>query len=118
MGSTSVGGIGIMNIMLVTVTERTREIGIRKAVGARDRDILLQFLLESILISGLGGLCGIVTGFAISSGISSMTGFSPVVEVDAIVLSLSVSISVGIFFGYYPARRAAQLNPIVALQHE
>jgi ABC-type antimicrobial peptide transport system permease subunit len=113
-----VGGIGIMNIMLVTVTERTREIGIRKAVGARDRDILLQFLLESILISGLGGLCGIGAGFAIAHGIGNLTEFTPIVEANAVILSLSVSASVGVFFGYYPAQRAAKLDTIVALRYE
>jgi ABC-type antimicrobial peptide transport system permease subunit len=113
-----VGGIGIMNIMLVTVTERTREIGIRKAVGARNRHILLQFLVESILISGLGGLCGIGLGYGLAGGIGSMTEFTPLVTTNAIVMSLSVSVSVGVFFGYYPAKRAAQLNPIDALRHE
>jgi putative ABC transport system permease protein len=113
-----VGGIGIMNIMLVTVTERTREIGIRKAVGARDRHILLQFLLEAILISGLGGLCGIGVGFAAAHGIGTMTEFTPIVEANAVILSLSVSVSVGVFFGYYPAKRAAKLDPIEALRYE
>lgn len=113
-----VGGIGIMNIMLVTVTERTREIGIRKAVGARERHILLQFLMESILISGIGGLCGIAAGFAAARGIGNMTEFVPIVEANAVILSLSVSASVGVFFGYYPARRAAKMDPIVALRYE
>lgn len=113
-----VGGIGIMNIMLVTVTERTREIGVRKAVGARNQHILLQFLLESIIISGLGGLCGIAAGYGIAYGIGNMTAFTPVVEMKAVLLSLSVSVTVGVFFGYYPAQRAAQLDPIIALRYE
>ncbi len=113
-----VGGIGIMNIMLVTVTERTREIGIRKAIGAKDRDILRQFLLESILISAIGGLLGIVTGFAAAIALKEFTNFQTVIETSSIVLSLSVSTSVGIFFGYYPALRAARLDPITALRYE
>ncbi len=113
-----VGGIGIMNIMLVTVTERTREIGIRKAIGARNRDILRQFLLESILISGIGGVFGIATGFAVAELVSQFNTFATVIELRSLVLSLAVSASVGIFFGYYPARRAAQLDPIEALRYE
>jgi len=113
-----VGGIGIMNIMLVTVTERTREIGIRKAVGALDRHILLQFIVESILITGLGGFFGILTGYITADVIGNMTEFTPVITLNAVILSLSVSISVGVFFGYYPAHKAAQLDPIEALRHE
>ncbi len=113
-----VGGIGIMNIMLVTVTERTKEIGVRKAIGARDRDILRQFLLESILISALGGLLGIAIGFAAAQIIQRLSEFRTVVEAQSIVLALTVSASVGIFFGYYPARRAAKLDPIEALRYE
>ncbi len=113
-----VGGIGIMNIMLVTVTERTREIGVRKAIGAREWDILRQFLLESILISGLGGILGIALGFAVSWILGRFTDFSMLIEGGSIVLALAVSASVGIFFGYYPARRAAKLNPIEALRYE
>ncbi len=113
-----VGGIGIMNIMLVTVTERTREIGVRKAVGARYRDILRQFLLESIIISGLGGLFGIVLGVAVAEVIRNFTEYQTVVEMYSIILALAVSASVGIFFGYYPARRAARLDPIEALRYE
>ena len=113
-----VGGIGIMNIMLVTVTERTREIGVRKAIGARDRDILRQFLLEAIIITGFGGLFGIAAGIATARIISSLTEYQTVVDINSIILSIAVSASVGIFFGYYPARRAAKLNAIDALRYE
>ena len=113
-----VGGIGIMNIMLVTVTERTREIGVRKAIGARDRDIMLQFLVESILISGFGGVLGIVVGFAAAEAVSHFTEYQTVVEIAGVLLALAVSGSVGVFFGYFPARRAASLDPIVALRYE
>jgi putative ABC transport system permease protein len=113
-----VGGIGIMNIMLVTVSERTREIGIRKAVGAQQWHILLQFLLESMLISGLGGICGVALGYGIAYGIGSVTEFTPLVRIGSVILSLTVSVSVGVFFGYSPARRAARLDPIIALRSE
>jgi putative ABC transport system permease protein len=113
-----VGGIGIMNIMLVTVTERTREIGVRKAIGAREWDILRQFLLESILISGLGGILGIGLGVVVAWGFGRFTDFTMLIEGRSIVLALVVSASVGIFFGYYPAHRAAKLNPIEALRYE
>jgi len=113
-----VGGIGIMNIMLVTVTERTREIGVRKAIGAHNRDILRQFLFESILISGLGGVFGLVLGFLFAVLFDKFTPFTPFIEYNSMILSLTVSASVGIFFGYYPALRAARLDPIVALRAE
>jgi ABC-type antimicrobial peptide transport system permease subunit len=113
-----VGGIGIMNIMMVTVTERTREIGVRKAIGARDRDILTQFLFESILISGIGGILGVAVGYGVGHIISRFTDFVPEVQAHAIILSIAVSGSIGIFFGYYPAWRAAKLDPIVALRYE
>ena len=118
-----VGGIGIMNIMLVTVTERTREIGIRKAIGARRRDILLQFLIESMVLSGLGGLLGIATGWFISAQISSIKigGSSlppPVVSIPSVLLAFGVSVGIGLFFGIYPANRAARLHPIEALRYE
>lgn len=113
-----VGGIGIMNIMLVTVTERTREIGVRKAIGARPRDILRQFLIESILISGLGGFLGIGAGVGVAELINHFSEYGTVIEMHSILLSLIVSGSVGVFFGYYPARRAASLNPIEALRYE
>ncbi|NUM56126.1 MAG: ABC transporter permease [Candidatus Hydrogenedentes bacterium] len=113
-----VGGIGIMNIMLVTVTERTREIGIRKAIGAKDRDILRQFLFEAILMSAIGGVIGVGAGVGAAKLLSSMTQFTTVVEGHNIVMALLFSAAVGIFFGYYPARRAAKLNPIDALRYE
>ncbi|MDY6892315.1 MAG: ABC transporter permease [Chloroflexota bacterium] len=118
-----VGGIGVMNIMLVSVTERTREIGIRKAVGARRRDILLQFLVESASISLIGGGIGVLTGFGISqlmSGVSMGGGMAvqAVLSLDIIILAVSVAAGVGIVFGLYPAYRAARLNPIDALGYE
>ncbi|MBI5787591.1 MAG: ABC transporter permease [Candidatus Schekmanbacteria bacterium] len=113
-----VGGIGIMNIMLVTVTERTREIGVRKAIGARNRDILRQFLLEAIIISGLGGLMGIGLGYAAAESIRQFTAYQTIIELRSILLSITVSAAVGIFFGYYPASRAAKLDPIEALRYE
>jgi putative ABC transport system permease protein len=113
-----VGGIGIMNIMLVTVTERTREIGVRKAIGAKDRDILRQFLIESLLMSGLGGLLGVALGVGGAAVISRVSQFGAVVELSSVLLSLSFSAGVGIFFGYYPARRAARLDAIEALRYE
>ncbi|MDA8377730.1 MAG: ABC transporter permease [Planctomycetia bacterium] len=112
-----VGGIGIMNIMLVTVTERTREIGIRKAIGARQRDILRQFLIEATLISVLGGLIGVAVGVA-GAHYVKFRNFSGQVEPHMVILALSISAAIGIFFGYYPARRAAGLNPIEALRYE
>ena len=113
-----VGGIGIMNIMLVTVTERTREIGIRKAIGAKDRDILRQFLIEAIIMSGIGGLLGVGVGFEASRIIGSATQFMTAVEPAGVILALSFSVAVGIFFGYYPARRAALLDPVESLYYE
>lgn len=118
-----VGGIGIMNIMLVTVVERTREIGLRKAVGARRLDILIQFLLESSLLSMSGGVIGILLGYAISfliGQLASMSGtpINPAITLDSIVLATLFSMAVGIFFGIYPANRAAQLEPVEALRSE
>ena len=113
-----VGGIGIMNIMLVTVTERTREIGVRKAIGAKDRDILSQFLIEAVLMSGLGGVIGVVLGSGGAKIIEHALEFVTVVDVSSVVLALSFSAAVGIFFGFYPARRAAKLDPIEALRYE
>jgi putative ABC transport system permease protein len=114
-----VGGIGIMNIMLVSVTERTREIGLRKAVGARRRDIMWQFLLEAMTLSLLGGLIGIGLGASGATVISQLVdGFSAIVTAQAVVLATTFSAAVGLFFGIYPARRAARLNPIEALRYE
>jgi putative ABC transport system permease protein len=113
-----VGGIGIMNIMLVTVTERTREIGIRKAIGAKDRDILRQFLIESMVMSALGGTIGVGFGFAVAEIMRRASPFPALVEPQSIVLALGFSAAVGIFFGWYPALRAARLDPIEALRYE
>jgi putative ABC transport system permease protein len=113
-----VGGIGIMNVMLVTVTERTREIGVRKAIGARNRDILSQFLIEAMLMSGVGGVIGVVIGIGIAEAVARYSTFSTIVETSSILLALSFSAGVGIFFGYYPAYRAAALDPIDALRYE
>jgi len=113
-----VGGIGIMNIMLVTVTERTREIGIRKAIGARRRDILGQFLLESVVLTSLGGAVGCLGGTGLAALIGKATDFATQTDVVSIVLALAFSGGVGIFFGFYPAFRAAQLHPIEALRYE
>jgi putative ABC transport system permease protein len=111
-----VGGIGIMNIMLVSVTERTREIGIRKAIGARRRDILGQFLIEAVVLSLTGGLIGIGLGVGIALAVNSVQ--RTVIEPSAILLAVSVAMATGIFFGIYPARRASRLNPIEALRYE
>ncbi|MDF2633145.1 MAG: MacB-like periplasmic core domain containing protein [Pelosinus sp.] len=113
-----VGGIGIMNIMLVSVTERTREIGIRKALGARYRNILLQFLIEAIVISVAGGLLGIALGIGASYVISSIAGWKTVISSLAIVAAFGFSVFIGLFFGIYPARKAALLDPIEALRYE
>ncbi len=113
-----VGGIGIMNIMLVTVTERTREIGIRKAIGAKDKDILLQFLCEAVIMCVIGGLLGVALGVGASSIIAKATQFQTSIQVWVILIALTFSVSVGVFFGYYPARRAAMLDPVDALAYE
>ena len=113
-----VGGIGIMNIMLVSVTERTREIGIRKAMGARRHDILMQFLIESLVLSLLGGVAGIVFGMLGSAVVGSLTGWSVAVSVQSVVLSFTFAALVGVFFGLYPARQASALDPIDALRYE
>jgi putative ABC transport system permease protein len=113
-----VGGIGIMNIMLVSVTERTREIGIRMAIGARSSAVRSQFLIESVVLSLTGGLFGIVLGIAVSLAIPAMLGWPTLISTLAIVGSVIFSAAVGIFFGYYPARKAAALDPIEALRYE
>ncbi len=113
-----VGGIGIMNIMLVTVTERTREIGIRKAVGAREQDILRQFLFEAFLLSFIGGLIGVLLGLGASTVLSIVSPFKTIVQLPSILLSLSFALAIGVFFGYYPAYRAAKLDVIDALRYE
>lgn len=116
--SLMVGGIGIMNIMLVSVTERTREIGLRKAIGAPKRAILGQFLMESMLLTLLGGVIGIVVGILAGMAIGAVAGFQVVIAWQSIALATSVSAGIGIVFGYYPAYRAASLNPIDALRYE
>jgi putative ABC transport system permease protein len=117
-----VGGIGIMNIMLVSVTERTREIGIRKAVGARRQDILVQFLLESATLSLMGGVIGVGVGWVASRLMGAFqlgtSGINPVVGLDTVIMATVFSMAVGVFFGVYPATRAASLNPIEALRYE
>ena len=113
-----VGGIGIMNIMLVSVTERTREIGIRMAVGARGRDILWQFLVEALVLSLIGGIIGIILGVGASKIISQMFKWPTLISIQALLLSFSFAGGVGIFFGFYPARKAAQMDPIEALRFE
>jgi putative ABC transport system permease protein len=113
-----VGGIGIMNIMLVSVTERTREIGIRMAVGAHGRDILRQFLTEALTLSCLGGILGIALGLGTSEILSRVAGWATAVSTTSIAMAFGFSAAIGIFFGYYPARKAASLDPIDALRYE
>jgi putative ABC transport system permease protein len=113
-----VGGIGIMNIMLVSVTERTREIGIRISVGAQPGDIRIQFLIEAITLSLLGGLVGVLLGVGTTRLIAAVSSFKPIVTMGSIVLAFTVSFTIGVFFGFYPARRASLLDPIDALRYE
>ncbi|HEY7289923.1 MAG TPA: ABC transporter permease [Vicinamibacterales bacterium] len=113
-----VGGIGIMNIMLVSVTERTREIGLRMAIGARSRDVLLQFLVEAVVLSLFGGGIGIAMGFALAQGVTLWQGWPTAVSPNAVVVAFAFAAMTGIFFGFYPARKAAALDPIDALRFE
>jgi putative ABC transport system permease protein len=113
-----VGGIGIMNIMLVSVTERTREIGLRLAVGARPRDVLWQFLIEATTLSTLGGAIGVAIGIGAAVAIARFAGWPSLISFDAILIAVGVSGLIGVFFGFYPARRAAKLDPIEALRRE
>lgn len=113
-----VGGIGIMNIMLVSVTERTREIGLRMSIGARGRDIMTQFLIESIIISVAGGVIGVVLGAAASLSVKFLLNWPVTIQIYSVVLSFLVCTVTGVFFGWYPARKAANLDPIEALRYE
>ncbi len=113
-----VGGIGVMNIMLVSVKERTREIGIRKALGAKAKDILRQFLIEAIVLTGTGGVLGVLVGFGIALVVRAATPLPAAVSVWSVVVGLTVSISIGLFFGIFPAQKAARMDPIVSLRYE
>ncbi|MDD2554008.1 MAG: FtsX-like permease family protein, partial [Desulfotomaculaceae bacterium] len=113
-----VGGIGVMNIMLVSVTERTREIGTRKALGARNSYIKLQFIVESVIICVIGGFVGIIFGLLLGSLGASLLGYPATASTGIILLSVSITMLIGVFFGYYPANKAAKLDPIEALRYE
>jgi putative ABC transport system permease protein len=113
-----VGGIGIMNIMLASVMERTREIGVRRAVGATRRDVIRQFLIETTLITLSGGLAGTIVGVLLSNLVAYLAGWSTVVTITSVVVACSVSVTVGIVFGLYPAARASRLDPVYALHYE
>jgi putative ABC transport system permease protein len=113
-----VGGIGIMNIMLASVTERTREIGIRRALGARQADIVVQFLIETVLLAGVGGVLGVALGLGIPMAIEKFAGVTTIIKMWSPIMAFSISVITGIAFGIYPARRAAQMNPVEALRHE
>jgi putative ABC transport system permease protein len=113
-----VGGIGIMNMMLTTVIERTREIGLRKAIGAKKKDISLQFLAESAMLTLIGGVIGIILGWLIALAVSRFTSIATEVSLMSVALAFGVSAAIGLVFGYYPAQRAAKLNPIEALRYE
>jgi putative ABC transport system permease protein len=113
-----VGGIGIMNVMLVSVTERTREIGLRLAVGARRREVLLQFLVEAVVLSLAGGAAGVVLGIVAARTLTSLMEWPTRISVDGVLMAFAIAAAVGVLFGYYPARRASRLDPIDALRHE
>jgi putative ABC transport system permease protein len=113
-----VGGIGIMNIMLLSVTERTREIGIRRAVGAREREVLAQFLMESVTLSVAGGVLGVIVGVIAAFGIAHAAHWSTTVPLYAVTLAFGISTAVGVFFGYYPAREASRVPPLASLRYE
>jgi ABC-type antimicrobial peptide transport system permease subunit len=113
-----VGGIGIMNMMLTTVTERTREIGLRKAIGGKSADISKQFLAESILLTFVGGILGVLLGWVLAWAVSHFGNTATKVSLSSVILAFGVSGAIGLVFGYYPARRAASLNPIEALRYE
>jgi putative ABC transport system permease protein len=113
-----VGGIGIMNIMLVSVTERTREIGLRMAVGAKGRDVLFQFLVEAVVLSVVGGLFGVALGFGLAEAVTRFLAWPTAVPTNAVVLAVGFAAATGIFFGFYPARKAARLDPIESLRFE
>lgn len=113
-----VGGIGIMNIMLVSVTERTREIGIRKAIGAKRRSILVQFLIESVILSLIGGILGIIVGWLLTKAVGSLIDVETIISMGVILFSMGFSMAIGVFFGIYPANKASKLNPIEALRYE
>jgi len=113
-----VGGIGVMNIMLVSVLERTREIGIRKALGARERDIWGQFLIEAVFLTFAGGIIGVILGWVVAVVVNAMGLMTTAVTADIVILAVSVSVGIGLFFGFYPAWRASRLNPIEALRYE
>jgi putative ABC transport system permease protein len=113
-----VGGIGVMNIMLVSVTERTREIGIRMAIGARESDIMIQFLVEAVTLSLIGGLFGIAAGFGLIRAVAGLLDWKMGLQIDAVIMAVATSAAIGIIFGFFPARRAARMDPITALRHE
>lgn len=113
-----VGGIGVMNIMMVTVTERTREIGIRKSIGARNRDIMFQFVVEAIILTSMGGILGIIFGWIAGLAAGALMGMESAVSVNSIIIAVAISSAIGIIFGVYPARKAARLDPIEALRYE